>query len=159
MSFEKVIPLTLTVPVTSGATTAGSTFSVGSTPYDAIFIDASLAAISTCTLDLYIQGSFNAAPVTQIGGDAPGTWLDLLHFTQVAAAGVARVACVPSLTAATADQLYPIGTDGTPALAAAKVVPLPWPPYLRLIAVCSAGGAGALSKVQTVNLMLWKATR
>lgn len=158
MSFEKRYDLTMTVPVTSGATTAGATFSVP-TLYDGLFIVASLAAISTCTLDLYIQGAFNAVDSATIGGDAPGTWYDLVHFTQVSAAGTALIALSPSLTAASADQLYPIGSGTTPALAAAKVLPLPWPPFLRLLAVCSAGGAGALAKLQTVSLMTWKATR
>lgn len=103
--------------------------------FDAITILATLTGATGGTLDVYLQSSW----------DGGVTWYDLVHFTQLAAAGVVRTykATLALSTTITTVGKGSVGTPGV-ALAAATVAAGHWGDLIRAVYVAGAStSAGA----------------
>lgn len=106
---------------------------------DSIDIVAELIGATGGTLDVYLQA-----------GLADGTWVDVVHFTQLAggAAAVAYKTNISSWAQPTSSAPVPVGLNLTPALGANLTVQGHGFDRLRLLMVAGSGtSAGAALKV------------
>lgn len=128
-----------TSPAAASTVVAGTL--VGLSQEAVAVIDAQLLGATGGTLDVYIQSSMDA---DQAGG---GTWYDVIHYTQLAAAagairwivtlsrGFNKIAAVPN-------SANPV--SGTPTLTANTIIPDALGNALRVVLVAGAGtSAGA----------------
>lgn len=100
---------------------------------------AQLVGATGGTLDVYVQYSPNAGT----------TWVDYVHFTQLAA-GAGAVTYTAN-TGAPTTTTTAVGTGTAPALAAGTVTGGPWGDQMRLLMVAGAGTtAGATVTVRVV---------
>ena len=104
--------------------------------YHSLLIYASLLGATGGTLDVYLQGS----------PDSGTTWVDLVHFPQLAAAATAK-GYVVQITRGVSSGSAPIvvnTANNTPVLAANTIAPGDWGDRLRYVFVAGAStSAGA----------------
>lgn len=137
-TYKPVTNLTFNLTFTSGnsAGTFDPTVSrTGLGPYDSITIYAALTGNTGGTLDVYIQYS----------PDGGTTWVDLIHFPQIAAAGSGKY--VVTLSRGTqATSITAVGTGTSPALAANTVIPGDFGDRLRVVYTNGAGTSAGASQ-------------
>lgn len=114
----------------SASTAAGNTVNdMGA--FDTVKVIAELQGATGGTLDVYLQGSW----------DGGTTWYDVVHFPQLAA-GASAV--VYTTTLALDSNIYTVGKNMTPALAANSVAGGHWGDKVRALYVAGAStSAGA----------------
>jgi hypothetical protein len=136
-------PLVLASAVASPAspsTVVQSSPLLGLGDYHSLLIHATLTGATGGPLDVYVQGS----------ADGGTSWVDLVHFAQIAAAAAAA-GFIVQLTRAAGSGATPIAvnaTSNTPALAANKVNPGDWGDRLRYVFV--AGASTSAGAAQTI---------
>lgn len=136
-SADIVIDFTATSP--NAASTVAQTGINGLARFDAIAIEASLVGATGGTLDVYLQVSHDFNPVSALG-----TWVDYVHFTQLASGGGAVSYRVdPALT----NSITTVGTGTTPALAAGVVAGGFWGDAMRVLFVAGGGTSAGTSQV------------
>jgi hypothetical protein len=132
-----VLSISATSPATPTTAVMGSPIT-GLGIYESLNIAATIQGATGGTLDLYLQTS----------PDGGTTWVDYIHFAQLAAAAaqstkVVTVSCGVQSTGITA-----VGTGLTPSLAASTVVGGAFGDRMRLVAVSGAGTT--VGAVQTI---------
>lgn len=132
--------------VLPNGTAPGAGLLVGLSQFTVAVVDALIQGHTGGTLDVYIQSSIDA------GQDGSGTWFDVAHYTQLAAAaplarwlvtisrGYNRIVAAPSAANA---------ADGTPALAVNTAIADCLGNALRVVFVGGAGSsAGAVQRIK-----------
>lgn len=126
--------------------TPGSGLIVGLGQSVVCVVDALIQGATGGVLDIYIQSSVDAMQ------DGTGTWYDVIHYTQLAAAG-AQVRWVATLSrgfnkiAAAPNAANPV--DGTPSLTANTLIPDALGNALRVVLVAGAStSAGANQRIK-----------
>lgn len=139
MAFSSIPKKITDTSPASASTAAGDTVN-GMGAFDAITILATLTGATGGTLDVYLQSSW----------DGGTTWYDLVHFTQLAAAGAARTykATLALSTTITTVGKGSVGTPGV-ALAANTVAAGHWGDQIRAVYVAGVGtSAGAAQLIE-----------
>lgn len=108
--------------------------------FNSMTVWANLVGATGGTLDLYLQYS----------PDGGTTWVDFVHFGQLAA-GAAAIQKVFSITKDGSTGLTTVGSGSTPALAASTVINGDWGDRLRVVEVAGAStSAGAVISLTAV---------
>lgn len=135
-----------TVPA---GTAPGAGLIVGVSQFTVAVVDAVLQGQTGGTLDVYIQSSLNA------GQDGSGNWFDVVHYTQLAAAGAAvrwlltisrgynRIVGAPSAANP---------ADGTPTLAVNTMIADCLGNALRVVFVGGAGSSAGTTQIIRLGL-------
>lgn len=141
---QPVIPTTIDLSFTSAsaAGTVAQAPATGLGPYRSLMIYAALTGATGGTLDIYLQMS----------PDSGTTWIDFLHFAQIAAAAAIIYRAWPLTKIAAVATPVTIGTGTTPALAANSTVGGDWGDRLRVVSV--AGASTSAGAAQVIKLIL-----
>lgn len=135
----KTIDLSFTSRSDAGTTAGTATTDLGR--YRSMLVYASLQGATGGTLDVYLQGS----------PDGGTTWVDLVHFAQLAAGAAALYRVCAISKAGQQTTLTAVGTGSSPALAAGTVVGGDWGDRLRVVHTAGAGtSAGAAQTIKCV---------
>lgn len=132
--------------VLPAGTAPGAGLIVGLSQFTVAVVDALIQGHTGGTLDVYVQSSVDA------GQDGSGTWFDVIHYTQLAAAG-AQVRWVTTLSRGynriTAAPSAANPADGTPTLAVNTTINDCLGNALRVVFVGGAGSsAGAVQRIK-----------
>jgi hypothetical protein len=122
----------LAVPATGATTTIGKPFALPQ-PVDKLGLILTAAGLSSSTLDVYVQGSWNE-------GD---TWFDSIDIAQIAG-GAASASVFYGINELNGSGTAPTVGTGTPTSASPAIpagisTPPPWAPLLRLVTVSGSG--------------------